>query len=263
VRGATTSLKTNWYVLELARRLHEAGWTELPLAGLAEALERADVPPGSSRAAVSRLVDHDMLRSWTVDGRRFVAPTAGALAVFAQVERSTRASFDPPFDGTWTVAVLTVPESRRRSREALRVRLRFLGFGLLDQGVWIAPGRPGVAEMLHDVADDVVVMEAVFPAEQALEARLHAAFSLDELRAEHDQFLARWGSRTRPISDVLGAWLQLSVEWTRLAGLDPRLPLDHLPRRWPAPRSERAFQRWDAQLAPRAVAQAARLMAGR
>jgi phenylacetic acid degradation operon negative regulatory protein len=263
VSGATAALKTNWYVLELARRLHEAGRTELPLAGLAEVLDRADVPPSSSRAAVGRLVDHDMLQSWTVDGRRFVAPTNAALAVFAHVERSTRAPFDPPFDGTWTVVVLTVPESRRSSREALRVRLRFLGFGPLDHGVWIAPGRPEVLGLLHDLAGDVVVMEAAFPHEQDLDARLHTAFSLDELRAEHAQFLARWGSRTRPVSDVLGAWLQLSVEWSRLAGLDPRLPLDHLPRRWPASRSERAFLRWDGQLAPRALAQAASLMAGR
>lgn len=262
VSGATAAFKTNWYVLELVRRLHEAGWTELPLVGLAEALERADVPPSSSRAAVGRLVDHDMLRSWTVGGRRFVAPTPTALAVFAHVERSTHASFDPPSDDPWTVVVLTVPESRRGSREALRIRLRFLGFGLLDQGVWIAPGRPEVAELLRDVADDVVVMDAVFPAQQDLDARLNRAFSLDELRAEHDQFLARWGSRSRPVSDVLGAWLLLSVEWSRLAGLDPRLPIDRLPPRWPGPRSERAFLRWDARLAPRAVEQAARLMAG-
>jgi DNA-binding transcriptional regulator PaaX len=66
-------------------------------------------------------------------------------------ERIYRPTSDASWDGKWSVIVFSVPEARRRLRDALRVRLSWLGCGLLTSGAWISP---------HDVRAEVLDIAA-------------------------------------------------------------------------------------------------------
>ena len=63
--------------------------------------------------------------------------------------------------GPWTVLWHQIPEDRRLERARLGRRLRFLGFGSVQDSVWVSPHdhRDGVAELLVElgVAEHAIV----------------------------------------------------------------------------------------------------------
>jgi len=90
------------------------------------------------------------------DRARAGHPGRGRTAGSSRSGRTTQAS------ATWTVLWQAIPEDRRQAREWLVRRLRFAGFGSLQDGTWLAPrdreregSRALVAEL--DVAEYVGV----------------------------------------------------------------------------------------------------------
>jgi phenylacetic acid degradation operon negative regulatory protein len=93
-----------------------------------------DIPEGTTRVALSRMVDRDELR---VDG--------GVYELAGRVGRRRTAqdfSLQPsllPWDGSWRVAIVEGAARTAAQRGALRDAMRRLRYGALREGVWSRP----------------------------------------------------------------------------------------------------------------------------
>lgn len=120
--------------------------------GMVEILRALDVTTASARAALARLVNRQLLAR-TREGRRaFYSLTARAERLLAEGdERIFGFGRGPRDQERWTVVWHTLPESERVARAGLAARLRFLGFGPVQDATWVTP---------HDRREDVLALLA-------------------------------------------------------------------------------------------------------
>jgi phenylacetic acid degradation operon negative regulatory protein len=152
------------------------------------------------------------------------------------------------WDQGWLVVVLRIPESRRRVRHQVRVRLARAGMGSLGGGVWIAPHadrEPLVAAALRaaGAADEAISFRAGLGSIGRPDD-LVGAWDFDELAGEYEGFIARFG-RLQPRGEaaVFDAQTELVHAWRRIAFLDPDLPAELLPSDWSRHRAYELFHR--------------------
>lgn len=238
---------------------------QLLLAFLGEVLldgELEDVPTGvligllgelgisevSTRTTLARMVDRGLLHKARV-GREVTFRATDACDHMLR-EAQGRVLADDPFAplGTgWTLVTFSVPESRRDVRHRVRATLTWAGFGLLRDGLWIAPGAVDVPAALATLDGDLDEVELsafrAFEIEGFSAARaVRAAWRIDHIRALHAEFLRTWGAAgvvQNPLRDLTA----LAADWLALLRADPRLPAEHLTSPWPAAESARTFRR--------------------
>ena len=149
--------------------------------------------------------------------------------------------------GRWLLVVLRVPEERREVRHQVRTRLAWAGFGSLGGGLWISAHVDREAE-LQGMADEEAVAELTsFTAELGAlgeSDRLVAeAWDLVEVADAYDAFIADFGRlRAKTPEAVFRAQTLLVHAWRKFPFLDPDLPEDLLPSRWPRRRAHDVFQ---------------------
>ncbi|MGZ8633802.1 MAG: PaaX family transcriptional regulator [Solirubrobacteraceae bacterium] len=217
------------------------------------ALETLDYKKPAARRALARSVAGGWLRTER-RGRRSRVHLTPATADILRAGTKRIYSFGDPWewDGRWLLVVLRVPEERREVRHQLRTRLAWAGFGSLGGGLWISPHVERERE-LHDAARVSSVAEVVsFHAEigdvgDPLKV-VAEAWDLDRVSEAYRDFIARFG-RLRPGSReaMFRAQTQLVHEWRRFPFLDPDLPADMLPARWPRKRAHDLFGARHAQ----------------
>jgi len=172
-------------------------------------------------------------------------------------DQAGRALRDVAGGNRWTLLSFSIPETRRRDRRALRVKLAWSGFGALRDGVWIAAGERDVGDIVEDLGlrgcIDLFVGEMRVPDPHALVRRV---WKLDELRSGYDEFLHRWDGASLPgeARDELAAEIMLITEWRQLVRAYPDVPRVYLPGDWPVARCEAAVRQRRQALGPRARA---------
>ncbi|OHV33595.1 MULTISPECIES: PaaX family transcriptional regulator [Pseudofrankia] len=217
----------------------------LPSAALVALLADFDVTTVGARAALSRLARRGVLESSRVGRNTYYGLTAQASAVVLENVHRLRAFGErhEPWDGRWTVAAFSLPEDLRDVRHAVRSRLRWLGFAPLYDGMWVSP-RPVAEPARRAFAELGVLASTVLTT--TVDARRSdprppmAAWDLTELHALYEDFVATHA----PLRDRVRAGAVTGAEamvartatlaaWRRFPSLDPDLPLDLLPERWP------------------------------
>jgi phenylacetic acid degradation operon negative regulatory protein len=217
----------------------------IPSAALVHLLAEFGVTSAGSRAALSRLGRRGLLVSsragrYTFYGlsqraREILDDGADRIARFGAEEKT--------WDGTWTFVAFSIPESQRDLRHALRVRLRWLGFAPLYDGLWISPhSQPGDA---CRALDDLRVEAATVITGRADDRPLGAgspigAWDLGQLRAAYQEFIDRFSplaARVRAgdvgAAEALVARTRIMDDWRNMPNLDPELPTELLPPGWP------------------------------
>jgi phenylacetic acid degradation operon negative regulatory protein len=210
----------------------EAAWS----GGMVQLLGEFGFSTEAARAALNRLAARGLIDRLR-DGRQVhYKLTARAEALLAEGDRrifsfgEDRRSVD-----RWTVLWHSLPEARRTERSRLGARLRFLGFGLVQDAVWIAPRDHGeeVAALLHalGVADHAYVLVGEPPGSLDVDAILLQAWDLDEVTARYEAFLEEFGPlrrrREQRALDDLGAFVVRTRATHLFRGfplVDPELP---------------------------------------
>ena len=122
--------------------------------GLVTLLGQFGFSDGAARVALTRLVRRELLER-VRDGRRIhyrLTPRCDRL--LAEGDGRIFSLGDPPDDGSsWTVLMHQIPEDRRLERSRLARRLRFLGFGSVQDTVWVSPHDHSleVAQLLEEL----------------------------------------------------------------------------------------------------------------
>lgn len=244
------------------------GQTEpLPSAALVDLLADFSVSDVAARAALSRMVKHGLLESsrngrntfysMTERGQRVMREGAVRITDFGKVDGQD-------WDGRWSIVAFSVPEANRSAREALRTRLRWLGFAPLYDALWISP-HPRHAQALAELAalgvTNATSFVATSPETSTAALPPQAAWDLAGLAELYRAFVAEWAPTRAALGkgaitpvDALVKRTELMDAWRAFPGLDPDLPRRLLPADWPRDRARELFLETYEQLgAPASV----------
>ncbi|WP_433443662.1 PaaX family transcriptional regulator [Nonomuraea sp. CA-141351] len=208
---------------------------------------RLGVSEEAVRSTLTRMVKRNLLARHRQGKKVYFGLTRHATEVLDDGRRHVweRGAVNRDWDGTWTLVGFSLPGSERSTRHDLRSQLIWAGFGLLQGGLWIAPGAKDVESMLAPLGlgDNVTVLQAraFKPTESADLVR--KAFDTDQIAERYRAFLDRWDT-AHPLpsaTDDLARQLFLHTDWLQLVRQDPRLPAEHLPADWPGIRAETVF----------------------
>lgn len=232
-------------------------WT----SALVDALAMFGVEEKSARQSLARTAAEGWLAServgrrvrWalTPPGRRLLTEGAQRIYDFGSGER--------PWDGTWLVVLVSVPEAKRDLRHRVRTRLTWTGFGSPEPGVWITPHADREAEALGvlkelGLADDAMSFAATYGAVGSEAAMVARAWDLSEVEDRYEAFIDEFtGLRPADGAAVLHAQTMLVHEWRRFPFLDPRLPSKLLPPGWSGARAAELFHSRHAEWNPVAL----------
>ena len=239
-------------------RRDRSAWTQT----LVSALDTTGVEEKNARQAIARLADRGLLTGdrngrrvrWRLTRYGTELLTSGAARIYGF------GADDRQWDGQWLVVLCPVPEEQRAKRQQLRTRLAFAGFGLLPGGAAVCPhvDRETVA---HDIVKDLGLVDLAVvlrgaPTDLVPSAEVvRRAWDLDELAATYRHFVAAF-DRRRPRTPVatLAATIELVDAWRRFPFVDPELPDEVLPGRWPGRRAKQVFDARRAEWTPAARA---------
>lgn len=215
------------YVRPFARTVWSGGMVSL--------LGEFGFSDGAARAALTRLVRRDLI----------ARVRAGRLVHYRLTPRCERLLIEgdgriftlgrlPPDAGPWTVLWHQIPEDRRLERSRLGRRLRFLGFGSVQDSVWVSPHDhcTEVAELLSEL--DVAGFASVFAASvrdgPGVPAMVERAWDLSGLEERYDAFCSEFeeyvGSRAPSLADreAFIVRTRQTHAFRAFAQLDPELP---------------------------------------
>lgn len=244
------------------------GQTEpLPSAALVDLLADFSVSDVAARAALSRMVKHGLLESSRNGRNTFYSMTPRAQQVMrvgaVRITDFGKADGDD-WDGRWSLVAFSVPEANRSVREALRTRLRWLGFAPLYDALWISPHArhtQALAELAELGVTNATSFVAASPETSALALPPQAAWDLAGLAELYRAFVTEWEPTRAALGkgaitpvDALVKRTELMDAWRAFPGLDPDLPRRLLPADWPRARARELFLETYEQLgAPASV----------
>lgn len=151
-------------------------------------------------------------------------------------------------DGGWTLVGFSLPDTRRGDRHDLRRQLTWAGFGLLQNGLWVAPGVRDVTAIVEQLGlDGHVTVFTAHPAKPTEAAELvRKAFDTATIASRYHDFMEKWDAGKPSFPDDLTRRLMLHSDWLHVVRRDPHLPAGHLPADWPAIEAETLFRKLDA-----------------
>src|SRR5690349_10594285 len=214
------------YVRPFARTVWSGGMVAL--------LAEFGFSDGAARAALTRLVRRDLIArvrsgrlvhyQLTPRCERLLVEGDGRIFTFGRL---------PADVGPWTVLWHQIPEDRRLERSRLARRLRFLGFGSVQDSVWVSPHDHSaeVAELLDElgVAGFATVFVAAVREGPGWAALIGRAWDLSGLEGRYEAFCMEFGSYRRPDSsladrDAFIVRTRMTHVFRAFAQLDPELP---------------------------------------
>lgn len=212
-----------------------------------DVLDRVGVSEEAVRSTLTRMAGRGLLERHRKGRRVYFGLSQRATDVLADGKRRMfqTGAVNRDWDGNWTVVAFSMPEGRRSDRHDLRSQLIWAGFGLLQNGLWIAPGIKDAGAIVEhlDLAENVTVFTAQHAKPTESADLVHKAFDTEAIAARYQEFLARWDIKDPLPSarDDLARQLILHTDWLNLVRQDPHLPAEHLARDWPAIRAEETF----------------------
>jgi len=271
VGGDAEDARPGALLLDLLGDLNRTGHREMRLKALVALGETIGASGPTVRVTLARLRE----RGWFLvrrEGRESVYRlTTVAVSALDDGGRRIFRDAPQPWARQWSMAIYTVPESDRQTRDELRKRLGWLGFGPLAPATWICP-----YPRLEEIADAAATLPAArltllttcapgLAADRALAAR---CWDLDALGIEYHAFVtavrARMPLYRQAAADGRAAALiervRLVNEYRRLAGRDPQLPEELQPTGWPGEEARRVFGQAHSLLAASSAAHYARLL---
>ena len=238
------------YVRPFAR----TGWS----GGLVVHLCLFGFSDAAARAALTRLVRRGLI----------ARVRAGRLVHYQLTPRCERLLIEgdgriftlgrlPAGPGPWTLLWHQIPEERRLERARLGRRLRFLGFGPVQDSVWVAPPDHSaeVVDLLRELGVDeaATVFIASVAAGPGLAALVARAWDLSDLEERYEMFCSAfepYQSASLRDHDAFMIRTRMTHVFRGFAQLDPELADEIAPLSGPRTRAADIFDALYTALAP-------------
>lgn len=203
---------------------------EVWAGGLVALLSELGFREGAARVSLTRLARRDLIARRKQGRLVHYTLTDRARTVLAEGDSRifTLGSNGQPGE-RWTLLWHAIPDTHRRAREALVRRLRFLGFGPIQDGTWLAV-RDALTQV-GDLLDELEVREHAglmhcSPADAGDARRLIArAWDLDALAEIYAAFVAQFDGASA-VDDATAFLLRTRLVHTfrQFPFRDPELP---------------------------------------
>lgn len=149
---------------------------------------------------------------------------------------------DPPkWDGNWYLVNFDIPEELRLKRDILREKLKALGFGKLQNSVWISPYNflGDVEKIVKELNLTPYVILAISDKVGQMQSRFLAEeiWKVSEIEKEYLEFISECKK------EKLSPW-EVFVKYHSILRRDPRLPKELLPEDWPAEEAYHLYQKF-------------------
>jgi phenylacetic acid degradation operon negative regulatory protein len=223
--------------------------------GLVMLLREFGFSDGAARAALTRLVRRGLIAR--VRSGRLVhyqlTPRCERLLIEGDGRIFTLGRL-PADVGPWTVLWHQIPEERRLERTRLGRRLRFLGFGSVQDSVWVSPHdhRDEVVQLLGElgVAEYAIVFLSLVGSGSGggLPALVARAWDLSGLEERYDAFCSGFERYVAAGAPAMGDREAFHVRtkvmhmFRGFAQLDPELPEELAPLSGPRTRAADTFE---------------------
>jgi len=145
------------------------------------------------------------------------------------------------WDGNFMIVIFDIPEERKRERDDLREKLKELGFGKLQESVWISPYHfeDDLKEFLQETGyiNDIYVLKATKLLGNSIKANAKYIWNLGEINQKYSEVLAgvqKIISKKIDPGKAGGVW---NLYFETLA-TDPLLPKELLPSNWKQPEAK-------------------------
>lgn len=226
----------------------------LPSTIFVKLLEVFGIDAASARVALDRVCKKGLLDKLPSEGRltQYRLSASAAQRRIESVTRLLRFGGEPlEWDGTWTLLITSVPESRKLTRARLRAQLIAEGFARQYDAVWVKPNRSAVDAAKAVLADLEIEQGSIYNSEYASSSNEvgdpRNAFELDEVHNAYLRFIrefekvaqARMVRRTA--ADCLTQRIRLMDAWRSVIKQDPSLPDALLPKSFARGRAREVF----------------------
>lgn len=222
-----------------------------------DALERLGISVQATRSTLTRMVSRGRLVRHRI-GRKAYFSISDRLA---EVLREGGARmFEAPVrdlpEDLWTLLIFSIPEEQRADRHSLRAALAWSGFGLLRNGLWIAPGAVDVSSIVERLGlQERIDLFTASPAKPTdMQRVVTEAWDLDLIADEYRELVRRWAAGPPPgVDDILAGHILMITEWQQILVDDPELPVQYLPGDWPALKAYAIFRHRQSAFADEAT----------
>ena len=238
--------------------LHRPG--EVWVGSLIELLGSLGWTPAATRTVLSRMTRKGWLGVLSNGRRGWYALSARGRKLLQEGEARI---YHPPrgelWDGWWHLLSYSIPESQRSQRDRLRLRLQWLGFGQLGNGLWISPHalHSEVTELANSlrVSGHIEVFRAKHIGYSSSEELVAYCWDLSSINRRYRTFLARHeagyararervAKRRLSPRDAFVRRFRLVHSYRVFPMLDPYLPDELLPGDWAGYAAAELFERY-------------------
>lgn len=156
------------------------------------------------------------------------------------------------WDGIWRLVSFDVPEKKAKLRKRLRNKLKELGFGMLQESLWVTPHDLGekLEQFLEEenLKDFTIVWEGkrIFGEDERELAR--EVWKLDELHGRYLDFILKFEKILGDKREVRKRKNEWKEEYFQLLAFDPGLPKELLPDDWFFEHARRLFKNLGKQI---------------
>ncbi|WP_256839172.1 PaaX family transcriptional regulator [Ornithinimicrobium faecis] len=229
------------------------GW--IAVRDLVALFEELGVDSGTLRAAVSRAKKAGTIHPEKVDGVSGYRLSVSSDALVSEGERRLLGHLQPAaLEDGWVLAVFSVPEDKREMRALITRRLEWLGYGQMGAGIRIAPAAH-LQDTRHtlerlELTPYIHLMTARYEDFHDLRSLATSWWDLEAIGEGYASFLdhvapilERWQSSGADLGDRVAFvdYVRARTIWRRLPYLDPGLPDELYPDRWPRARAAGSF----------------------
>lgn len=233
---------------------------QAPVAALVKLLAPLGIAAPAVRTAVSRMVRQGWLTPVRLPAGPGYALTPKAVRRLDEAAARIYRTGQPAWDGQFDLIMVVDPPTTRSARSRLAANLAFLGYGMLNDRVWISP-HPS-AEVAGPLAEAGVRYDrfraTLTEDGETAASLLERAWDLKGLAGAYEQFMAELtpvvaGVTTEGDDEAAyRARFQLVHAWRTFLFRDPHLPPTLLPTDWPGHAAARFFDQHASRLRPAA-----------
>ncbi len=156
------------------------------------------------------------------------------------------------WDKKWRIVIFDIKEINRRSRYLLRYKLKELGFGMLQESVWVTPHNVGKDMREYVEANKMGAYVFVLEVEEILAGdrellmnkiwkiyELHQKYYnlFEEINILNKMYVTTHDRDNKHTSKVR----ELKVKYLEILGTDPCLPKELLPKDWAGEKARHAI----------------------
>lgn len=141
----------------------------------------------------------------------------------------------PKWDGIWRQVIFDIEEKHKKDREFIRRKIKSLGFGMLQESVWISPF--GIEREVEEFFENnkvsgeiIVLISSIYSGDEKELAE--RAFKLETLNESYEQLVYEWEEIEKDEKEVESRRRHWEESYFELLSEDPFLPKELLPEPW-------------------------------